>query len=161
MDVTQNYPNEENTTDVTTSAELESKYHEYAAFVGVGGLIVHADGSFKKMSLEEFARTHGVSRKTLYNWRKRKDFQAVVTKKRNEIFSVNSVSAVWNGVRLRAMKGDAEQAKLFLGQFADWQPPAQRQVHELGDSWSALVRQKRESLKVIEGETVDDATGSN
>lgn len=134
---------------------LQLRQQEYISFVAVGGLITNDDGTVKKMTLEQFSKALGVDRKTLHNWKKSiPDFYKLVDKRRGELFTQNRIAAVWNGLFLRAMKGDAEQAKIVLGQYANWQPPSQKHevtVGGLGD----LVNLAR-NQKIIEGEVVDE-----
>lgn len=141
--------------DKPTLNGLSFTQEQYIDFCACAGLIVKEDGAIKKMTIGEFATTHGVDRTTLYNWQKSiPKFDQMVEKRRFQIFTKNRVAAVWNGVFLRAAKGDAEQAKMILGHYAGWQPPSQKHevtVSGLGDLVN-LARQKG----IIEGEVVDD-----
>lgn len=130
---------------------LQENYIEYKA---VGGLITSDDGAVSKMNVEDFANKIGVNSVTLWRWQKLiPNFEQRVEAKRNEIFTTSRVTAVWNGVYLRALRGDAEQAKLFLGTYAKWQPPAQK--HEVRVSGLADLAKAAETKKIIEGEITD------
>lgn len=154
MEIQQKSTNGDNKTVPVT--ELDDRKLLYIDFTALGGLITEDDGELKPMKLQDFAAKIGVDRTTLYLWkRKIPNFWDLVRARRMEIGSQARVNKVWNGVYLRAAKGDAEQAKIFLSTFDGWQPPMQRQTVELGDSWAALLANKRK--KVIEGQ-VSDAT---
>jgi hypothetical protein len=126
MELAQNSPN----TPIQSADDLaliKLKQEEYISYCAVGGLITEVDGTLKKMSLEQFSEQLKVDRKTLYNWKKTiPNFWTRVEKRRGEIFTQSRISVVWNGLMLRAAKGDAEQAKIILGHFANWQPPTQK-----------------------------------
>lgn len=136
---------------------LSLKQEEWISYVAVGGLITGDDGSIKKMTISEFAIELGVDRSTLNEWKKTiPHFWDRVDKRRNELFSKNRITAVWNGLFLRAAKGDAEQAKIILGQYAQWQPPSQKHevtIGGLGDL-VGLARKKN----IIEGDVVEPNT---
>ena len=159
MEVLHNVTNQDKNTDVDKPESIDPRFEEYAAFTAVGGLLTDDDGQIRKMSLTEFSTTLGLSRMTLNRWKKDPKFWPLVEAKRNQIFTQSRITAVWNGLFLRAAKGDAEQAKIILGQFANWQPPQQKQVIELGDSWAALLANKRK--QVINGEVVDESNESS
>jgi hypothetical protein len=150
MELAQNSPK----TPIQTADELaliKLKQEEYISYCAVGGLITEVDGTLKKMSLEQFSDQLKVDRKTLYNWKQTiPKFWDRVEKRRGEIFTQSRISVVWNGLMLRAAKGDAEQAKIILGHYANWQPPTQKtevRIGGLGD----LVNEARKK-KIIEGE---------
>jgi hypothetical protein len=153
MELAQNSPN----TPIQSADDLaliKLKQEEYISYCAVGGLITEVDGTLKKMSLEQFSEQLKVDRKTLYNWKKTiPNFWTRVEKRRGEIFTQSRISVVWNGLMLRAAKGDAEQAKIILGHYANWQPPTQKQeirIGGLGDLVNAARRKK-----IIEGDTTD------
>lgn len=136
---------------------LTPQQQNYISYVAVGGLITEDDGSVHKLRLEDFATSLGVDRRTLNNWKRNiPNFWQLVEQRRSEIFTQNRITAVWNGLFLRAMKGDAEQAKIILGQYAKWQPPAQKHDITIGDGLAdaaLAARARRENA--IEGEVVE------
>jgi hypothetical protein len=100
-----------------------------------------------------------VNRGTLYEWQKKiPNFWSMVRERRMIIGSQARTNAVWKGVYLRAAKGDAEQAKLFLGVYDGWQPPSQKHDIKVSASWADLVRAKAE---VIDAEVVDNGANTN
>ncbi len=152
MDIPQVSPKHVTVTDV--------RLDEYISYVAVGGLITEDDGSFKRMSLEEFADKLDVDRKTLFNWKKTvPDFWDRVDAKRSELFSRNRITAVWNGLYLRAAAGGAEQAKIILGQYAAWQPPSQR--HEVTIGGLIDLAREAETKGIIEAEIVEQPGTNN
>lgn len=129
-------------------AALSPAQHEYISYVAVSGLIIHEDGSFKKMTVEEFASKVGVSRVTLHNWsRSIPDFAQKVEQRRAELMPVNRVSAIWKGLTLKAMSGNVEAAKIVLGQYANWQPPAQKHEVQVSTGLADLVAQKKLAME--------------
>lgn len=126
----------------------------YITFCAANGLSVKEDGSFEKLSAEKFADKIGVARITLYRWRDSiPNFQQRVKQRRHEIFNANREAMVWNGLFLRAAKGDHKQAEMILSHFSDYTPPTQK--HEVRVSGLAdllkLSRQKAER-KVIDAD---------
>lgn len=136
---------------------------QYIAFVALGGLVPDPDGAAagRKMTATQLAEALKVDRSTLYDWRTRiPDFWDRVAAKRKELGGRDRVSAVWNGVYLKAATGDAQAAKLFLKNFDEnYVDPSTKVEHEIGNSWSALIQAKRAKANeaVIEGEVIDAA----
>ena len=130
------------------------KLDNYITYLAVGGLRLDEDGDMKQLKLRDFADQLGVTRQTLWNWRKNvPNLAQMVRDRRKEMFSVDAESLVWKGVMLRAAKGDAEQAKMFLSHFSDYQLPTQKteqsvEVKGLGDLIKAALIAKR-------GEVID------
>lgn len=111
-------------------ATLTAAQEYYITFYAANGLSVMEDGSFEKISAEKFAAKIGVARMTLYRWQQSiPNFQARVKARRREIFNANREAMIWNGLFLRAAKGDHKQAEMILSHFSDYVPPTQR--HEV------------------------------
>jgi len=144
----------------TTSVAITPAQDSYISYVAVGGLIIHEDGSFTKMSVDEFASKVGFSRQQLNNWTKIiPDFAQKVERRRAELMPVNRVSAIWKGLTLKAMSGNVEAAKIVLGQYANWQPPAQKHEIEVTTGLADLVAKKKLEMerKVIDAAPADSA----
>jgi hypothetical protein len=87
-------------------------------YYALGGLMTNEEGEIKKMPVTELADLLKVDRVTVYRWRDEiPDFWGKVARARQQLGGQNRVQKVWNGVFLRAAKGDAEQAKMFLTNF--------------------------------------------
>lgn len=158
MDDPQNSPNTvmANSTETKTLGLLSLKQEEWVSYCAVGGLITTEDGAIRKMSISDFAIQLGVDRKTLTNWKTSiPNFWERVDARRRELFSRSRIAVVWNGLFLRAAKGDAEQAKIILSHYADWQPPSQK--HEVQIGGLIDLARLAEQENVIEGETVDES----
>lgn len=155
---------DKNQADRTVKAELlKQQQDEYISYCAVGGLLTADDGTIKKVNLGEFAQMLNVDPKTLNNWKRSiPDFWGEVDKKRHMLFSGPRISAIWNGLFLRAARGDAEQAKIILSHFAGWQPPAQKHEIEVTTGLADLVARKKLELerKVIDA-TPADSTPNN
>lgn len=132
---------------------LKYQQEQWVDFCAVGGMITRADGEIEVLTIGQFAKSMRVDRTTLYRWRNSiPNFWDKVEARRREIFSRDRTTKVWNGVFLRAAKGDAEQAKIWLSAHAKWQPPSQKHevsVSGLGDLVN-LARKK----KIIEGTVI-------
>jgi DNA-binding XRE family transcriptional regulator len=77
----------------------------------------------RRQSAASLAADLGISRQTIYEWPKTiPDFTIKTAKAQQEIIQAN-VTAVWNGVFVRAAKGDYKPAELFLNQFDPYFTP--------------------------------------
>jgi len=167
MEALQNLTKTNPPTGKKEPAALSPAQQEYISYVAVSGLIIHEDGTFKKMTVEEFASKVGVSRVTLHNWsRSIPDFAQKVEQRRAELMPINRVSAIWKGLTLKAMSGNVEAAKIVLGQYANWQPPAQKHEVELTTGLADLVAKKKLLMEreknAIDATPIDNpATPSN
>lgn len=149
METIQNETKTESPTPVneTVDESLTPAQDAYITFCAANGLSVEEDGSIIKMSAEAFAVKIGYGRATLYRWRDSiPNFQDRVRNRRREIFTANRENAVWNGLFLRAAKGDHKQAEMILTHFSDYTPPTQK--HEVKVSGLAdlakIARKKNE-----------------
>lgn len=125
---------------------LDERKNHYITYVAAHGLSVEEDGTYTKISAQQFAESIGVSRQALYDWQKSiPDFWELVKIRRKEIFTMNRENAIWRGLMLRALKGDAKQAEMILSHFSDYTPPTQKhevKVSGLGELYQ-LARQKQ------------------
>jgi hypothetical protein len=161
METPQNFPKDNKTTEVevveptrTVKTEVVKQLQdEYISYCAVGGLLTGEDGTIKKVNISQFAEMIGVDRKTLNNWKRSiPNFWDEVDKKRRKLFSGPRMSVIWNGLFLRAAKGDAEQAKIILGWFADWQPPAQKHEVDVGGGLADLLQMVRKRKQIENAE---------
>lgn len=101
-----------------TMPHVDVAYDMYVDFVACGGMQVTEDGNTERLTMQQFCDGWNVERSTIWRRRQADDkFDEKVNERRKSIFGRDRVSAVWRGVMLRAMRGDAEQAKLFLANF--------------------------------------------
>ena len=141
MDTLQNFTNDnsETTVELVKNAEIVLKENKlkWVDFCAVGGLITEDDGSLKPMTITAFADAIGVTRQTLYDWKKSiPNFWNHVKKRRMELGSGTRLQKVYNGLFLKASAGTPEAVKLYLQIFDGWQPPSQKHdidVRGLGD----------------------------
>jgi hypothetical protein len=151
--------------NTTNEIELTPQQDDYVAYCAVGGILPQEDGFGKKMTLEEYAAKLQVDRTTLWRWRTTiPDFWDRVSKKRADISGKARLTAVWNGVAMKAATGNAECAKLFLANFdPNFRMPMEKIQHEVGNSWAALLEShlKPNQNITIEAEIVNDQTTSN
>jgi len=145
-------------------ALLKVQLEEWITFTAIGGLVTEADGNLDPMTVSKFAELIKVPRRTLYNWRRDvPDFWQRVEIRRREMMSKDRITKVWNGVYLRAAKGDAAQATMILSHFSDYKPPAQAHEIELkgmGDVIANTRKKMQAAGMLIEGE-VTNATGTS
>ncbi len=124
----------------------------YKLYCAAGGLDTSDPDNFRKISVQEFADSIGWGRRTLYDWQKSEpNFWDDVNKKRNEVYGGARTQLVWRGVFLRAAKGDAKQAEMFLSHYSDYEMRPKKEENEL-NSWADLVlnAQKRQQLETPE-----------
>lgn len=137
---------------------LAAQQEAYIAYCAVGGIITEEDGILaKKMTTKEFAEKLGVDRTTLYLWQKSvPDFWERVNEQRSQIFTGSRLTAVWNGLFLQAAKGNVEAAKVILGQYANWQPPAQKHELDVGTGLADLLQgvRKRKQIEAAQSKRV-------
>jgi hypothetical protein len=102
-------------------------------------------GVVKRPSARKLAEELGISRQTIYNWRKTiPDIKIRMREARLQIEQIN-ITAVWNGVFLKACDGDPKAAEMYLSYFSDYRPPTQsnftQEVNGIGDLFN-LTRNK-------------------
>lgn len=140
---------------------LDWRHEEYISYVALGGLIPDPNGDAVavKMTTTTLAQRLGVERTTMFYWRKSiPNFWERVAVRRKELGSKDRLSAVWNGLFLKAAAGNAEAAKLVLANFdPDFRMPMQKVEHEAGDSLVEALTIARKRQVPIEGEVVDAA----
>lgn len=158
-------PNEVILYTAEKSNDLQQMYIDFTA---LGGLLTDDDGNLTRMTIGEFANKIGVDRTTLYSWkRKMPDFWDRVEERRNKIGTQARVNKVWNGIYMKAATGNPEAAKLFLGQFAKWQPPSQKVEMEVGNGLADLLQHVRNAQQQEESRNkrltieADESTEAN
>lgn len=161
MDVQQdstktNQPTDINNTNGESIQTISDKQQMYIDFTAVSGLFTSDDGELKPMKVSEFASLIGVERTTLHYWKKRiPDFWDRVRERRLQIGSQARTNKVWNGIYLRAAKGDAEQAKIWLSTFDGWQPPSQKHEMEIGGGLADLLNKTRQLAEQNKPKVID------
>jgi hypothetical protein len=95
-----------------SKSNLSYKQAIYMDFLASGSIDTHG----KKLSREDFARSIGVSRKTLYRWQANiPDFWAGVHTRSMELLS-EKVPKVIESMYQKALLGDVHAARLILNQ---------------------------------------------
>jgi len=148
-----NMPDEPEVRDITPVQD------DYITFVACDGLMVESGDKLLQISMGEYAKRIGVHRQTLYDWQKSiPDFWPRVTARAAEIFTRKRRMKIYNGLFLRAARGDAAQAALLLSHFPDaegrtFQPPAQKHEVTASDDVVSLLNQARQRAREIGVET--------
>jgi len=163
-EVQQNSTRKSIITPVNSPKNVESKpltvaQDDFITFVACDGLMVEAGGQLEQINMTQYANRIGVDRTTLYNWQKSiPDFWPRVTARAAEIFTRKRRMKIYNGLFLRAARGDAAQAALLLSHFPDaegrtFQPPAQKHEVTASDDVVSLLNQARQRAREIGVET--------
>ena len=132
---------------------LKIQQQLYIDYCALGGLITDEEGNFKKMSAEQLAEDIGVpNRRTFYTWQKQiPDFWGLVRTRRKQLSRGARATKVYNGLYLRACKGDPTAVRLWADIFDDYQPPSQK--HEVLIGGLADLAILAEKKQIVEGET--------
>jgi putative insertion element HTH domain-containing protein len=101
------------------STSLTPQQERFIDFVASGQLNL----DLKRRSYEEFAKSLGVDRTTLYNWRKTiPGFWDKVASRSNSIVD-RRLPKIMNALLAKALKGDVAAAKLLLNQAGRLKAP--------------------------------------
>jgi hypothetical protein len=168
METLQNLTQTQSQTDVqpqTVIPDLEEvlkiNQQKWIDFNAVGGLITEADGSLQPMTISAFATALGVSRQTLYDWKKSiPQFKDRVRQRRLDLGSDARLQKVYNGLYLKASAGVPDAVKLYLQIFDGWKPPSQDHDVKLSTGLADLVAQKKIELD-RERKIIDAAPSGN
>jgi hypothetical protein len=158
--------NQEATDSVISPADelLKLKQQQWIDFCAIGGLMTEDDGTLKPTTATAFAEMIGVSRQTLYDWKKNiPDFQERVNQRRKILGAGTRLQKVYNGLYLKAAAGNPDAVKLWLQIFDGWKPPKQEMEIEHNLGLADLVAKKKLEMererKVIDATPAD--TGSS
>lgn len=173
MDFVQNQteiptPEEVAEVDLTVGSKLSLQQQLWIDYKAIGGLIFEDVGEafdssgnptqFRKMTVDEFAEKIKTAKSTLYEWQKNiNNFWGMVDERRKVLMGKNRKTAVYNGLTLRAVRGEPLAVKLWAEIFDGYQPAPQRLQHSLGDGFAdamKIARTRRESA--IDVEVVDE-----
>lgn len=141
---------------------LQQMWVDYRALNGIIIDTTNPDENLRKMTIQEFADSIGVTPPTLYRWQSDiPDFWARVNKRRQELSGQTRLAKMHNVWFTSAMKKGNEGYRdrvLWLANFdPNFRMPAQKVEHEAGNSWTAIAAavQKKRSQEPVEGEIVD------
>lgn len=139
---------------------LKLKQQKWIDYCAVGGLITADDGSMTPITISAFAPTLGVTRQTLYDWKKSiPNFNERVKQRRLDLGSATRLQKVYNGLYLKAASGNPEAVKLYLQIFDGWKPPKQEMEIEHNLGLADLVAKKK--LELERERKVIDANPAN
>ena len=107
---------------------------------------IEIDGVVKRPSARKLANELGVSRQTIYNWRKTlPDIELRIDQARKSMEQIN-ITAVWNGIFLKACDGDARAAEMYLSYWSDYKPPSQTAPTQISNGFGGLLNLTRNKL---------------
>lgn len=165
MDNNQNVTEVQNVTEAVEAklaAErlLSYQQNSWIDYCAIGGLRSDDDGHVWKMSMEDFATSIGSTRNTLYRWKITiSNFNERVMQRRKELGVQSRLVHVYNGLYLKARRGDAPAAALFLANTdPEFHMPNQRIEHDAAGSLLDVLEKARNTSHIIEGEVVDVST---
>lgn len=143
-------------TDTDTFAVQHERWIDFCA---LGGMMVDEAGNVKPTTVKDFAIEMGVSRETLYYWKKAiPDFNERVKARMKELGGQSQkLAKAWNGIWLKTCAGNAEAGKLYFTNFdPDFKMPVQKNEMELGGGFAELMAQarRRRDEDIQEGEVV-------
>lgn len=125
-----------------TPADLDEIMQNYLMFEVSGGVTIDEGGKTGRMTLAEFCANYGIDRTTL--WRRKQNipnWDEMKREVRKQTWADRRVTKVWNGIFLRAAKGDYQQAALFLKNFSS-EPvilPNEKLEIETGENLTRLL----------------------
>lgn len=144
--------------NVVFSDDEKLQQQQFIDFCALGGLLTDEAGNFTRLTLNDFAEMIQVDRVTLWRWKKAIPyFDQKVRERRIVISKGTRASKVYNGLYLKACKGDPAAVRLWAEIFDGYQPAPQRIQHNLGNGFAdaaGIARKRRE--QAVEGEVVDE-----
>lgn len=144
-------------------SELSPAQQYWVDFCALQGLITGDDGEFSKMTIRECAEQLGITRQTLYDWKRSiPNFDALVADRCSELWSGARTVKVVNALFLNATSKMSVQAQaLWLAnqKRIPFRMPTQPIKHDVAGGLADLLNIARErqleSENVIEGEIVE------
>lgn len=157
--------------NVTSTPLLTPQQQAWIDYNALGGLVTDImeerrdkDGNvstLRKMPIYEFAEAINVSRETLRAWRNSiPDFWGKVNARRAELSGngrLQRMHEVWYLSALKPGKEGYRDRQLWLANFdPNFRMPTEKVEVEAGNSWTALLENKRKQVDNIqEGEVID------
>lgn len=136
---------------------LQFRQQQFIDFCAIGGMLTDDDGAMTPTTKTAFAEMIGVSRQTLYDWKKNiPDFNDRVKQARLRLGGGTRLAKVHNGLYLKAASGNPEAVKLYLQIYDGWKPPKQEVEMEHNFGLADLVAKKK--LEMEHSRKVIDAT---
>ncbi len=140
-------------------SQLTNTQRGMVDFKALNGLITTEDGHLVKYSVKKFAKEFlGVTRDAACKaMAKVPNFWDLVSQRRKLLSGGGRLAKVHETWYLKAVKGEWQHMDSYLRNFdPNYKDPKMTVEHEAGNSWAALLNQKREQDKVIEGEVISN-----
>jgi hypothetical protein len=160
----------------TLPVTLSAQQQLWIDYNALSGLITDVTGTggfdregnelrIRKMPITEFSQLIGVSRETLRAWRLSiPDFWKRVEDRRQELAPQSRVQAFhekWYMAAL-SMKNWQVSEAWAINFLPNYKAPKLKVEHDLGNSWAALLGNKRKIVEnIVEGEVVDATPDAN
>lgn len=159
---------------------LNMQQEMWVDFNAVGGLLLEADGTFKKSAtrtdkhgnkvkygVSDLADDLGIRRETLYYWTQSiPSFWERVAARRKVLFAQTRTAQVWNSLFLKARSGNPQAIAMYLANAdaENFRMPQQNVAHGVDGGFADLINMAREralqggTRKVIDAEVQPNAS---
>lgn len=142
-------------------SELSWQQQYWVRYCALQGLVTNDDGSMTKMTIQECAEQLGVNRSTLYDWKRIiPNFEDLVNERVMADFDGARTRKVINSIYVAAtvkLNTNAQALWMANQKAVDFRMPTQKVEHEAGNSWAALLNDKKSvaGAKKVEATVID------
>lgn len=141
--------------------QLTWQQQYWVNYCALQGLVTNDDGSMTKMTIQECAEQVGVTRQSLYDWKKLiPNFEELVNERVMQNFDGARTRKVINSIYIAAtvkLNTNAQALWMANQKAVEFRMPTQKVEHEAGNSWAALLNDKKSTAgaKKVEATVID------